>query len=297
MITGYFEDREIEWFPEGTKNVSKGWIGLKCIYCDDHSNHLGVELATGRVSCWLCGSHGKIINLLVELEQCSYRQAKVLLDNWWEGDFDETGLTKLPPSYPAPERVALPPIIKQWPQKYLDYLQGRGYNPHQLIKKYRLMPAHRFGHYGFRIIVPFFVAQKLVTFTTLDITGKKESKYKDCSKKDSVIPTDECLYNIDKVRGEKVVIVEGVTDVWRIGDGAVAVNTNKISDRQLLQLTEKGIKKALVMLDADAVSYAEKMWSLIAGTMTIEVDLAHLDRDDPDKMTHIEWLKVRKWLS
>jgi len=295
VIADYFEEKGMECWRSG-KNVSRGWIGLQCIYCVDSSNHLGVELATGRVSCWLCGGHGKIVNLLMDIEQCSYGEAKRILDKWW-GDDSEVGL-RLPPSpTPLPGRVVLPPIIKSWPQKYLDYLRGRGHAPESLIRKYRLMPAHRFGSYGFRIIAPFFVDRIIVAFTAVDITGKKETKYKDSKIEDSTIPPHKCLYNIDNVKNGKAVIVEGITDVWRIGDGAVALGTNKISTPQILQLIKKGIKQAFVLLDADAKSNAEKVATLIAGSLTMEVDIGYLKKDDPDKMGYIDLLRVQKWLS
>ena len=57
------------------------------------------------------------------------------------------------------------------------------------------------------------------------------------------MPPTQCLYNIDNVKKGRVVIVEGVTDVWRIGNGAIALGTNKINDFQILQLIKKDIKK------------------------------------------------------
>lgn len=296
MITGYLEEMGIEYWTGG-KNVSQGWIGLQCLYCDDSSNHLGIELSTGRVNCWLCGPHGKVVNLIMDIERCSYPQAKKLLDQWWEGDLETVGQKRLPPSHPAAERVALPPLLKEWPQKYLDYIKSRGHSPRQLINKYKLMPAHRFGDYGFRIIVPFFMDGQMVGFTGMDITGKKESRYKDSAIKDSVIPPHQCLYNIDRVK-DSAVIVEGVTDVWRIGDGAVALGTNKINSFQVVQLIEKGVKRAFVLLDADvteerSMSVAE----LISSTGTIEVEVGYLEADDPDKMSYIDLLRVQKWVS
>ena len=296
MIADYFEEKGMEYWLSG-KNVSAGWVAIQCIYCVDSSNHLGIELATGRVSCWLCGGHGKVVNLLMDIEGCSYGEAKKILDKWW-GDDSEVGL-RLPPSpTPLPGRVVLPPLIKSWPQKYIDYLRGRQYDPSTLIKKYKLMPTHRFGSYGFRIIAPFFVDRVMVGFTAVDVTGKKEAKYKDSAIEGSVIQPSHCLYNIDGVRsGGKAVIVEGVTDVWRIGDGAVALGTNKINDFQLLQLIKKDVRKVLILLDSDASKQADAVQAAVAATMTMQIDVGTLDRDDPDKMSPADQLRVRKWLS
>ena len=296
MITDYLEEKGIEVYPAGSKNVSEGWIGLECIYCADSSNHLGIELATGRVSCWLCGPHGKAVNLLMDIERCNYPQAKKLFEKWWEGDLETVGLKRLPPSIPAADRVALPPLLKQWPQKYLDCIKSRGHAPQELIRKYKLMPAHRFGSYGFRIIAPFFVDRRMVGFTGMDVTGKKETKYKDSAKESSVIPPADMLYNIDTVQSSAV-IVEGITDVWRIGDGAVALGTNKMNEKQLWQLVKKDVKRVFVLLDADAASNVARVANLVAATITIDVEAGYLDRNDPDKMSAVDLLRVRKWLS
>jgi DNA primase len=239
-----------------------------------------------------------MVNLIIEIEQCGFATANDILGNIWEDDFSLSVVENkgLPPSLRQHE-VILPPILNEWSGKYLAYLYKRDFDALRLIKKYKLMPAHRFGHYSHRIIVPFFVSKKLVTFTGMDTTGKKEVKYKDCSKEDSVIPTDETLYNIDNARSGKVVIVEGVTDVWRIGDGAVALNTNKISDSQLLQLKERDIKKVLVLLDADVNWYDVATVAGLIVSANFKTDVATLERDDPDKMPIEELIRVQKWLS
>lgn len=300
MITDYFEERGIEYWTSG-KNVNKGWIAIQCVFCGDHSNHLGIcvdeqdKRFYRKYSCWLCKSFGSIEKLVMEIEQCSYGRAKKIVDQFWEGDFSLNAVVKqknLPPS--LRHEVTLPPILNKWPKKYLAHLRKkRRFNPQEVISKYRLLPGQYFGRYSHRIIAPFFVDGKMVSFTGMDTTGK-QTKYKDAAAEDSLISTRETLYNIDRVR-DKVVIVEGVTDVWRIGDGAVAVGTISISNFQLSQLIDKRVRKALILLDSDASYHADLMAAKIAPL--IESDIAYLDRDDPDKMRPLDLLRVQKWLS
>ncbi len=297
MITDYFEDKGIEYWTSG-KNVSRGWVNIQCVFCDDQSNHLGINLIDKYYNCWLCKEHGNVVDLILEIVGCSYRKGYEILNKIWGDDFSLSVVEKidLPPSLRRHE-VILPPILNKWSGKYLKYLSDRNFDPVRLIRKYKLMPAHRFGHYSHRIIVPFFVSGKMVTFTGMDTTGKKEVKYKDCSKEDSVISTDETLYNIDNARNGKAVIVEGVTDVWRIGKGAVALNTKTINDFQILLLKEKGIKEVLVLLDADVNWYDVNTIAGLIISTDIKVDTGHLERDDPDKMPTEELIRVQKWLS
>lgn len=300
MITDYFEERGIDYWTSG-KNVSQGWVNIQCVFCNDHSNHLGIKIQnrTGYFNCWLCKEHGSLHYVIMQIEKCSYREAQQIIQQYdlWEVDFslDFVEKTKLPPSLQQSE-VNLPPILNKWPKKYLNYLEGRQFDPIYLIKKYKLMPAHRFGRYSHRIIAPFFVDRKMVAFTGIRTKEGQEPPYKDCSKQDAVIYTDETLYNIDNIKNNNVVIVEGITDVWRIGDGAVALGTNKMSDSQLLQIFSKGVNRALVLLDADAKREAEII-SYMLNANIVDVDTGYLNKNDPDKMNDEDLLRVRKWLS
>lgn len=298
MITDYFEDKGIDYWTFG-KNVSQGWINIQCVFCDDHSNHLGISLSAKYYNCWLCKEHGNIVNVIMEIEQCGFATANEILANIWEDDFPMSVVDekRLPPSLRQHE-VVLPPISNKWPKKYLNYLESRKFSSSFLIKKYKLIPAHRFGRYSHRIIVPFFMRRKLVTYTGMRTREKQEPPYKDCRKEDSVIPTDETLYNIDNTKNGKAVVVEGVTDVWRIGDGAVGLGTKKINDHQILQLIAKDIKKVLILLDADVSELDERVLSgKLISTFKLEVELGYLERDDPDKMPVEDLIRVQKWLS
>jgi len=54
-----------------------------------------------------------------------------------------------------------------------------------------------------------------------------------------------------------VIIVEGITDVWRLGDGAVATFTKNFTREQILLLKKKNIKEAFVFYDSDAVGQSK----------------------------------------
>ena len=68
-VVSFLEDRAIEIHYPGEKNVSEGWIAINCIYCDDPSWHLGINL-TGRqiyISCYSCKQAGTIKDLILDL--------------------------------------------------------------------------------------------------------------------------------------------------------------------------------------------------------------------------------------
>jgi hypothetical protein len=53
-IVELLEENNVRIWTRGN-NVSKGWIGLNCPFCDDATNHLGIKLSDYRCRCWKCG--------------------------------------------------------------------------------------------------------------------------------------------------------------------------------------------------------------------------------------------------
>ena len=76
-IIAYLESREVEYHTSG-KNVTSGWIEINCPFCfpEDPSWHLGINLDTKLYNCYICGNKGSPINLIMEIDQCSFPKAK-----------------------------------------------------------------------------------------------------------------------------------------------------------------------------------------------------------------------------
>jgi hypothetical protein len=89
------------------------------------------------------------------------------------------------------------------------------------------------------------------------------------------------LYNLDSVR-KTVVIVEGVTDVWRIGDGAVATFGTQYTKAQLALLI--GIKRAFVMFDAEAEEEGSRLAYDLSAIVPF-VDIINLREGDPASLS------------
>jgi len=73
-IIELLEEHDIQFWRTG-KNVSRGWVGLQCPFCDDDSNHLGIHKKSLRCRCWKCGGH-KLINTLMEVLSIPFKEAK-----------------------------------------------------------------------------------------------------------------------------------------------------------------------------------------------------------------------------
>jgi len=254
----YFESRDIEYHLPGEKNVTKGWVNIHCPFphCSDPSWHLGVNLESELFNCFICGNKGHFKKLIVQLEGCSHSKAESILNTHLKAPNPHVAGFLSPALYKGVGDRILPlESCDLFPQIHLDYLEGRGFDSAFLIKKYRLKATANIGRYKFRVIIPYFVGDKVVTFTGRDVTGQGVS-YKDCRPEESIVPVKEAIYNIDSVR-DRVLVVEGPLDVWRIGDGAVATSTMNFSSRQvgtLRALAKDGVNSCFIMYDAEEMA-------------------------------------------
>ena len=289
----YLEDKDIRYWTTG-KNVTVGWINIQCVFCSDPSNHLGLSPPdhnhpNGGYNCWRCGASGSLIDLIkdeIEGGITKEQVLRILLPYSEELPLESlkqrnTGkILKLPPGEEP-----------KWMTIHLAYLLKRNFN-NSAIEKYDLRPYH-LGEFGYRILAPIYQSNTLVNYTSRDVTGK-QVKYKHCSNENAIIPIKNCLYNIDTVK-DKCIIVEGITDVWRIGDGCVCTFGIEFSEAQVNLLLKKKVKKATIIFDSEilAVKKAYELSEWLNG-LKIKSNVIELDYGDPADFTVEEIKRLRK---
>jgi len=292
-IKKYLESRKIEYYLEGRKNVTRGWININCPFpnCDDPSWHCGINLKSKLYNCYICGSKGSPERLVVAIEQCSYRKAIETIDSFPE-DPEQASEKKTIRT----KKVILPDYEKIFHQKHFKYLSDRNFNAEKIINKYNLKSVYNIGDYKFRIIIPYYYNKEIVTFNTRDITNKSDYKYLFCDEERSIIPIKQTLYNIDTVK-DKCIIVEGPSDVWRMGNGTVGTSGKMFTKEQLLMLKRKKVKHYLVLYDSDDVDdYGKSIGKKLANQLSIlasKVDLIELDSGDPADLNQREAKEIR----
>jgi DNA primase len=290
-IISFLEDNEIS-FQKSGKNVTTGWIEIQCPYegCFDPSTHCGINLKSGLHHCWICGSKGGMEKLASKILGISYQKALDILSKYPANPsllYEEESKTR-----DSLEEISLEGFETELANIHRNYLENRGFNPKVLQKDYQLRCCYQTGKYPYRIIIPIIVKGKVVNLTARDVTGQQSPKYKNLSNQEAVIPMKECLYNIDSV-DDKVVIVEGVLDVWRIGPGSVATMGTEYTSKQLSLLFHKKIKKVFVLYDSDAIKKAEKL-SYALSTFVPRVEVLSLEEGDPADMKIEEVNQLRK---
>jgi hypothetical protein len=299
-IVRYLEDRQV-WYTYSGKNTGHGWIGTQCVYCDDESDHLGINLETKAVKCWKCGSHdeggGTLITYIQTLEGCDLRSARQRLREYYDPLY--TPPEKQKPARDPGGKVLPDGILKEFPRLHLRYLRDRGFDPAIVIPEWDLYAVWLTGPWRFRILAPIVIGKQVVSFVTRDITNKSDQRYKNCPDYRALVPRHELLYGVDKVRNN-VLIVEGLMDTWRIGPGTVATLGTEVSDGQLLRLLNMKAKHYYVMFDSpekdpEALPKAKRLASSISMAGRA-VEVLELGIGDPGDLPQEEAMKLREEL-
>jgi len=269
-----FDDFSIRYWTSG-KNVSKGWVNITCPICGDESNHGGFNIESGQYHCWKCGKHDFVYVLQLLLHKnrneiiliidrySSYRSRLIDINkesNYKELDFIGYELKKI----------------------HIDYLIKRNFNPNYIIGKYKVTGfTFENSYWKYRLMIPIFYNYKIVNYVGRDVTGKQE-RYLNMKNEDAVIGLKNTLYNLDNAAKEdKVIVVEGIFDVWRGGDGFVATFGISFTKKQILHLLE--FDRIYIMFDCeDAVQEKAKELGKILSGFSKKVSVIDLQLRDKD---------------
>lgn len=288
----FLDDFDIHYETVG-KNISAGWIGIRCPFCDDPSSHLGLELGgEQRINCLRCGGKS-LINIITELIP-DHRWLKILKQYSTNTiDIQEVFKGKEGRGEEVPE-CKLPEECFQLMTRHRKYLIDRGFNSIQLEREWNIKGTSTIGNYKFRIIIPIYYENKLVSFQGRDITGRQKDKYKTCYG----TTIKNYLYGMDYVTKDKIIVAEGVTDVWRLGKGnAVATFGIEFTRRQLNILVKRKFRKIGILFDNEpqAQEQADKLTESLncfSGMKAIKLKLPK--GKDPARLSKKEIEKIFK---
>lgn len=296
-IEEYLQNRGIPYDPPGSKNVGRNSVGIACPFCGDHqhsgNNHLGIKLDTKQWNCWICGAgrNKGFLSLVAKLENCSYRQAEEVLRPFMHSDMSLVQTANRDDFRALQGQFKLPDeAVKELLPLHRNYLEKRNFDPEFIFQHYNLYSVGNISkRWKFRLIVPIYFHFRMVAFVGADVTRQHSLKYKNCSPEESLIPINSTVYNFDRAK-HTVIVVEGITDVWRIGNGAVALYTKHATRQQLKILSE--FERVFIMLDSDAITAAEELANNLAGFT--ETEIIELDEGDPADMKDDDVKSLRR---
>ncbi len=270
----FCQSHRISYVTEGS-SWTPGNINIHCPFCgsDDPGNHMGLHLRTGYWHCWRNNSHaGKAPHRLIQkLIGCNYSQAVALVGEGTHRDLE--GFEAAAAQFLAGDDRSGSHEVLSFPREfkplrnrkgrariYFEYLISRGFPSRDIVDLCSIYDIHYAdrGPFRGRIILPFYINEKLVSWVGRTVYPVEPIRYKILSHKPEAEPRalvdrNELLYNFDEVMDvegswEAGVIVEGPLDVLKLDFYghphicAVATMGTSISDEQvagILQLADR----------------------------------------------------------
>lgn len=287
-IIRLYNDRGIGYELPGHKHVSAGWVGIPCPFCSGNPGfHLGYctdpgSRYAGRFVCWRCGPK-KVYDVLCRVLSMDKSGVRGLL-GIYEQNFPMNFENNKEEKRERKSSLVLPPGTDKMKQNHRKYLIDRKFDPEKLEKEWGLKGTGPVGPYKHRIIIPIEHHWKLVSYQGRDITGKSDMKYKACRQEDEVRDHKDCLYGLDKTKSNRVIVVEGVTDVWRLGPGTVATFGIKYKPAQVRLLLNFAMVFILFDPESEAQEQAKKL-GLELKTAGVQSELIDIFSGDPGDLS------------
>ncbi len=270
-----FEDYGVEYALEGP-NVGTQFIGVLCPWCSDVSFHGGFPRnGAERYTCWRCGTHSVKATLT---RLTGVRDIEQILKGYDDGMSHVVKSTK---EYREDFTVTVPggPLA----QYHKNYLVGRRYDPEYLEAKYFLRGTHPLSSEGNRIYAPVIFRNEIVSYQGRAINGATP-KYKAAHPSQEKLSHKHTLYNIDNCKSDFIVLVEGVYDVFRLGDNSAATFGTAFSEHQIVLAKDYDRVFMLYDSEGDAQQRAKDASQLIA-TLVKDVAIVDIGEGDPDDLS------------
>lgn len=289
----FCEDHNIDRTKSG-KHYRPGWANISCTECTGHSGyHLGINIKNSYATCHRCGFH-PLIKIIIKLTGLNYQSAIDLIKKY---STVSEPLSQQTASKKTPSQITFPADAGKLTEKAKKYLINRKYNPDQLEIIWSLKSTSHIGFYKNRILAPIYQRQKLVSYQTRDITDKHSQKYLACFQDEEIIQHQHCIYGLDQAINRVCIVVEGITDVWRLGPGAVATFGIDFTKRQA-RLIAMNFDKAFIMFDSEpqAQEKAEELGLMVSSAFSnfvevinlpfiiVDIDPGDLSQNDADSL-------------
>lgn len=283
-----------------TKQSTKGFMRTDCIFCGGKFT-LGINTEKNMVHCFkLCRPATTCMQLLMEVEKFeTYQQAKAFLQIQQEYEAYDGGT---PDKIVEQKQVVLPEsftLITQGQSIYgrsaRGYLKGRGFD---LIKLAMAGVGYcTDGDYEGYIIFPFIKKGKVVFFQGRRYLGNgpkmKNPDYEAFGiGKSKLIYNEDALFMYNTIYG-----VESITNSLTLGDNSVGFLGKKLSPYQLSRIISSPCKRAIIVLDDDAIKEAYELAMDIVNYKKTKVVKMPFEQDvnDIGRIQTIRLARATEW--
>jgi DNA primase len=254
--------------------------------------HLGYHLTDNYYVCWRCGwkATNKAIALLLRITE---QEAKEIARKYGGKSYVKSTTTVRV----GQKKFRLPPSTAPMNDRHKRYLVKRNFDPEVIERLWdvrgtgpiSIMDNISFSH---RLVIPIYWENRIVSFQTRDITAKHFLRYISCPEQREIVKHKHIFYQAIPIKDEKACIcVEGVTDAWRFGYGAIATFGIKYTKHQVREISKR-FKRVFVVFDDDpqAVKQSEKLAAELvlrgvdAYSIRIQGDPGDMSQSDADTL-------------
>ena len=261
-IIQLYKDFNVPFATEGHKHCREGWVNTTCPFCTGNPGmHLGYNMADDFYVCWRCGwkATHKALALLIHVSE---KEAKEIARKYGGKSHVKSTVTVRV----GQKKFRLPPSTAPMNDRHKRYLTKRKFDPEVIEKIWdvqgtgpiSLMDGISFSH---RLVIPIYWENRIVSFQTRDITAKHSLRYITCPEQREIVKHKHIFYQAIPTKDSNACIcVEGVTDAWRFGYGAIATFGIKYTKYQVREISKR-FKKVFVVFDDDpqAIKQSEKL--------------------------------------
>ena len=278
------------------------WANIDCPIagCKCEGKKGGFNLSNSFYSCYRCGRHSKT-ELIQAITGFNWEAVYPILKTYTSNKKAKDYYDNLSGFDYRPIKVELPLFSKPIKdnKKACAYLERRGFDVYDLEDKYGILATNALSNVPHAIVIPIFFQGRLVSYTSRSYlkTVDKAKRYCSCSKDKEVINHKSILYNWDS-SSDTIIVVEGCTDVWRLGDSTVACFGSTICPQQISLIKKK--KKCYIAFDNEPM--AQKKAYVLMNSLCLFIAVENIlipfkDKDnnykDPGEFNNKEVIEFR----
>ena len=242
-------------------HATPGWVNIECPYCspDTGKFKLGYNINGKYLSCWSCGSK----RLSTTLGKLNRTNISPQSDYLWKV-CKELSNDKIVTTLKRSGRYKPPITDRLYEESSAGvYLQSRGFNVENISKFWGIREIRSHSNLYWRLFIPILLNGREVSWTSRAISDENPYRYISARPEEELINHKDLLYGQCHVRNT-CIVCEGVTDVWKIGPGAVATFGTSFTRSQVLKLSKIPVRVIVYDNEPLAQRQADKLCNLLS---------------------------------
>jgi hypothetical protein len=189
-------------------------------------------------------------------------------------------------------KLVMPDGVGDLTSAHEDYLYHRGFDPSEISQLWKVRGIAGIGKLKWRLFIPIRQGTETVSWTTRAICDGVKAKYINARPEQEAVPAKSLLYGEEYARGS-VIVVEGPTDCWAVGPGAVATMGLSCTKAQILRISKYAKRCICFDNSPDAQRRAERL-AVALSILPGETLRCELNAPDPGSASEREIERLRR---